>query len=138
MTGALFHETRRNAFQHDALGNRDFAQGRQITLVHHAWVQMGQQARFFEHQQSHGAQIRQCRLVAQFGQLFPCHAIARFRLVAQGEKRFVTACLGPRAGHRQDFVRGHKGALAAPGRMGKGAVVTNIATQLGQRYEDLA
>ncbi len=57
MASALFHKSGRNAFQHDALGDRNLAQGRQIALVHDTGVQMRQQARFLEHQQGHGAQI---------------------------------------------------------------------------------
>ena len=74
--------------------------------------------------------------MAQFGQLAPSLGKAQFRLVAQGEQRFGAAGGGAGAGHFQHLVRRHVGALTGA-RAREGAVVAQVAAQLGQRQEDL-
>jgi len=71
-------------------------------------------------------------------ELLACRAVAQLRLVAQGEQRLVAARLGAGAGDGEDLVAGQIDPLAAARRLGEGAVVTDVAAQLGERDEDLA
>ncbi len=110
----------------------------ELLLAHHPGIEVRQQAGLLQHQPRHGGEIGERRRVAERGQFLARLPVAQLRLVAEREQGLVAA--GPRAGARdgEHLVRGEEGALAAPRRMGEGAVVADIAAELGERDEHLA
>ena len=124
--------------QHDPLRHRDLAQPVDIGPRHDAGVQMRQQPGLAQHQLRHRGEVGEGGLVAEPGQRLARRAVAQFRLVAQREERLMAAGARPGRGDRQHLVGIEIGGLAAARRMGEGAVVADVAAQLGQRDEDLA
>ena len=114
------------------------AERRDFFARHDARIDVGQQAGLVQHQRAHRAQVLDGRLVTQRGQGLTRGAIAQFRLVAQGEQRLCAACGGACPRDRQHRlgrqIRWPLGARA----FGERAVVAHVATQFGQRDEDLA
>ena len=134
----LPHQPRRHALEHDSLRDRDLAQEGDVLGGHDAGVGVGQQPRLLRHDARDLGQVGDGRLVAERGQLFARHLVAQLGLVAEGEERLRTACGSAGAGDFQHLVDAHVGALAAPGRLREGAVVANVAAELGQGNEDVA
>src|SRR6516165_1758363 len=71
-------------------------------------------------------------------ELLGSRAIAQLGLVAEREQGLLAASCAPSAGNAQHLVNGQIRSLAATRRMRKGAVVTHIAAELGERDKDLA
>ncbi len=126
------------ALQHDPLRYRDRAQPVELLAGHHTGVEVRQEAGFFQHQLGHFGEIREGGVVAEPGQSLAGGAVAQLGLVAQREQRLPAAGLGAGAGDRHHLFGVEIGRLAAPRRMREGAVMANIAAQLGQRDEHLA
>ncbi len=91
-----------------------------------------------QYQFRHLGEIGEGRVMAEPSQVLARRGIAQFGLVAQCEQRLMAAGAGTGAGDRQHLVGVEIGGLAATRRMGEGAVMADVAAQLGQRDEDLA
>ena len=76
--------------------------------------------------------------MAEGRQLLARDLVAQLRLVAEGEQRFLAARGGAGARDGQHLVPRHVGALSFAGRVREGAVMADVAAELGQRNEDLA
>ena len=64
--------------------------------------------------------------------------VAKLRFVAESEQRFLATGPDPGACDDPHGVARQIGRLTGARRMGKGAVVADVAAKLGQRNEDLA
>ena len=93
---------------------------------------MRQEAGLAQDQPGHLGEIGERRFVAEPGERLARRGIAQFGLVAEGEQRLVAARLGPGAGDRQHRLGVEISGLARPRRMGEGAVMADVAAQLGQ------
>ena len=126
------------AFQHDALASGHIAQRQQLCPIHHAGIGMGQQPGFTQHQITHGHQVFDGAGMAHFRQGVARLAPAQFGLIAQRKQRFRATCLGAGTRNRQHFVWRQIRRTSRTGFFGEGAVMADIAAELGQRNEDLA
>ena len=107
-------------------------------MAHHAWIDVRQQAGFFEDETSDFRQIGQGRGMPEIIQRLPRRAIAHLRFVAEREQRFLAARLSASPGHGKNFIPRHVSCHALARRLRKRAVVANIATKMSQRDENLA
>ena len=117
----------------------DLAQAGDVLARHHAGIDVRQQAGLVEHQLAHRGQIVDRRGVAQRGERIARRRVAQLGLVAEREQRFVCSrrgCAG--AGDLQHLVRATDRRARRPRRLGEGAVVADVAAELGQRDEHLA
>ncbi len=126
------------ALQHDPLRHRNRAQPVDIGPRHDAGVEMRQEPGLAQHQLRHLGEVGERGLVAEPGQRLARRAVAQFGLVAQREQRLAAAGARAGAGDRQHLLGVEIGGLAAARRMREGAVVADVAAQLGQRDEHLA
>jgi len=76
--------------------------------------------------------------VPEFGQLPGGGPVAPFGLVPEGEEGLLAAGRRPSPGDGENVVAGEIGTLAGPRRLGKGAVVADVAAELGEGDEHLA
>ena len=90
-----------------------------------------------EHRLSGPTEILECRLAPERVELFSGGSVTQLGLVAEGEQRLAAAgrCAG--ASDVEDLVDAQVCPLASARRAGEGAVVTDVATELRQRDEDL-
>jgi hypothetical protein len=126
MRAAALPQSLGGALQHDALRHRHRAQPFDVGAAHHARIEMRQQAGFLQYQRGHLGEVGERRVMAEPRQRLARRAVAQFGLVAQREQRLLAAGLGAGLGDRQHLVAVEIGRLAAPRRMGEGAVVADI------------
>ena len=138
MRHAFLTQARRGGFEHDSHGRTDCAQRRDLVCIHTARVNMWQQPGFLQHPGSHFTHILQCAGKTHFRKRAPRRCITQFWLFTQGEKCFLAAHLSALATQFQYLLNTHIGLWDMPGCLGEGAVVADIATQMGQRNEHLA
>ena len=105
---------------------------------HDARIGVRQQAGLAQHQSAHRGEIRDRRLVAERRQRLARGVVAQLRLVAEGEQRLGAARRRAGPGDGQHLIRRQEGRLARLGPFGEGAVVANIAAEMGERNEHLA
>ena len=105
---------------------------------HDAGIGVRQQAGLAQHQAAHRGEILDGGGVAQRRQRIARRLVAQLRLVAQGEQRLGAARRLAGAGDGEHLVGRQVGRLAGPRPLGEGAVVADVAAQVGQRNEDLA
>ena len=138
MHAALLAQPLAGRFQHDALARRDLAQRRDLLARHDTGIGVRQQAGLAQHQGAHGSEVVDRRLVAQRRQLFLGRAVTQLGLVTQREQRLGAARFLAGPGDRQHLVGRKIVGTAGVRRLREGAVVADIAAQLGQRDEDLS
>ena len=131
-------EAARAALQHHALRDRDFPQRCKIGRIEQARIDVRQQTELLEHEARGFRQIRQRRPVSEAIQVVARRPVAKLRFVAEREQSFFAAGPDPSACDGPHGVVRQIGRLTGARRMGKGAVVTDVAAKLGQRNEDLA
>ncbi len=124
--------------EHDPLRHRHLSQHVDIRPSHDPGVQMRQEAGLAQHQFRHRGKIGEGRLVAEMRQRLARRGVAQLGLVAQGEERLMAAGARPGTGDRQHLIGVEVSGLAAARRVGEGAIVADVAAQLGQRDEDFA
>ena len=125
-------------FEHEPLGHGGAAQGGHIGWRQMARVEMRQQASLLVHHSRSLREIRQGGAMSEAQKLIGGAAIAQLRLVAEREQGFLAACRLTRPRDGKDFVERQIGSLVLARRMGKRAVVANVAAKLRQRNKDLA
>ena len=81
-----------------------FRRAARSAAVEEPGIDVRQQAGFVEDEAGHFGEIRQRRLVAEACELFARAAIAKLRLVAEREQRFLAAGVAPGARDRQDLI----------------------------------
>ena len=126
------------ALEHHALRGRDLAQRAQVFTAQHAGIEMRQQRRLFQHQRRHGGEVGERALVTEDPEPLARRAVAEFRLVAEGEQGLLASGSSAGLGHAQHLVRRHERRLTPARWPGEGAVVADVATEMGERDEDLA
>ena len=99
---------------------------------------MRQQAGLTQHPSGDMLQVAEGRVEPELGQGLAGGGIAQLRLVAEGEQGLLAARRDAASGDLQDLVGGQVGPGHLPRRLGEGAVVANVAAELGQRDEHLA
>ena len=138
MDAALFTKSLAGRFEHDALAGGDSAQRGDLLARHDAGIGVRQQAGLAQHQAAHRGQILDRGSVAERGQRIARRGVAQLRLVTQGEQRLGAARRLARAGDGEDLIGRQVGRLAGARPFGEGAVMADVAAQMGQRNEDLA
>ena len=126
------------ALEHDPLRHRYGTQPLDIGSGHDSGVEMRQEPGLAQHQLGHCGEVGERGLVTEPRQRLARRGVAQFGLVAQCEERLVAAGARPGPGDRQHLIGVEVGGLAAARRVGEGAIVADVAAQLGQRDEDLA
>ena len=121
--------------QHQPGRHRDRAQPLEVGRAHHAGIDVRQQAGLLEHPPRDLGEIVERGRVAQRGQRLARHAVAALGLVAEREQRLVAAGRGAGLRDRQHLVDRQIGRLQVARRMREGAVVADVAAQLGERDE---
>ena len=134
----LLVEPHGNALEHDAHGRSHRPQMLKVFSGHQPRVEVRQEARLEQDPLRRLPQVGKGGLVAQLGQAVTGGLVAQFRLVAEGEQRFLATGLGGKAGLAQHGVKRHVSRLALLRRLGEDAVVADVPAQVGQRQEDLA
>ncbi len=99
---------------------------------------MREQAGLGEHGLGHLGEIGERRGMPQPVEFLARHAIAQLRLVAEGEQGLLAAGLLAGAGDGEDLLAREERLHILLRRVGEGAVVADVAAELGQRNEDLA
>src|SRR6516162_11718153 len=99
---------------------------------------MREQAGLAPYQFRHRGEIGEGSLVTEPGQCLARRGVPQFGLVAQREQRLMTS--GARAGcrNRENLIGVEVSGFVATRWMGEGAIVADVAAELGQRDEDLA
>ena len=123
--------------QHDALRHRHLAQAGEPRLVHHARIEVRQQARLFQHQRCRSLEIFQRRLGAERAQSIAGRRVTQLRLVAQREQRLLAAGGLAPAGDVEHGLGREVVRLGLARRVRERAVVAHVPAQLGQRDEHL-
>src|SRR3954453_17282978 len=98
---------------------------------------MREQAGLLEHESSTARHVVERRRAPTRGELVASDAVAKLRLVAQGEERLAAPGCSPRAGDLEHLVLAHVRRLPPPWRPRERAVAADIAAELRQRDEDL-
>ena len=138
MRHALLAQPLGQALNHQPLRNRYRAQRLYVGRRQGAGIEVRQQAGLGMHQLGHGGEIGKCRRMAQFLELAARRRIAQLRLVAEREQRLHAARLGAIAGEAENLVRREIGACALLRRLGEGAIMADVAAQMGERNKNLA
>ena len=138
MRPAALRQPLARGLQHDPLRYRDFPQHIEVVASQEAGVEVRQQPGFLEHQPGHLGEVGEGGFVAERRKLLARRAVAQFRLVAECEQCLMAARIGAGTGNGQNLVAVEINAFALPRRLGEGAVVADVAAELGQRNEDLA
>ena len=125
-------------FQHNPLRYRYRAQPVDVSARHDAGVQMRQEPGLAQHQLRHLSKVGEGGVVAEASQRLARCAVAQFGLVTQCEKGLTATGARPGRGDLQHLLSIEVDRLAAPRRVGEGAIVADVAAQLGQRDKDLA
>ena len=123
--------------QHDALRHRHLAQAAQPRFIHHAGIEVRQQAGLLEHQPRAFFEIIERGGVAERGERVARGGVAALGLIAEREQGFLAAGRGTGPRDRQHLVAGKIGGVRFRRRLREGAVVAHVAAQLGERNEDL-
>ena len=137
MRAAAGREARGGGLQHDPHRRRHRAERGEIVGAHQPRIEVGQEAGPREHEPGDFAEVGQRRRVAERRELVAGDTVAALGLVAEGEERLGASRRPPGLGDGEDILGRQVGALAPPRRMGEGAVVADVAAELGQRDEDL-
>src|SRR4051812_17598833 len=98
---------------------------------------MREQAGLLEHESSTAHQVVERRRAPTRGELVASDAVAKLRLVAQGEERLAAPGCSPRVRDLEHLVLAHVRRLPPPWRPRERAVPADIAAELRQRDEDL-
>jgi hypothetical protein len=106
--------------------------------VEHARVEVGQQSRLLAYALRNLREISECAVAAELGERIARRPIPKFRFVPERKQNFFAP--GPRAFTRQcqRVVDAHVNRRQFAWGRREGAVVADIATQLGQGREYFA
>ena len=135
MRPATTGEAGRQAFQHDALRDRNLAKRRDVVPAQHARIDVRQQPGLLEHETSGVEQVFDGRLESEPVERLAGGAIAQLRLVAEGEQRLLAAGRPSGLGDRQHLIRREIGGAVPTRRRGEGAVVAHVAAKPRQWNE---
>jgi hypothetical protein len=127
--------------EHHPHGRRDRLEPVQLLPRHDPGVEVGEQAGLLEHEDGHGADVGERGVVPLLVEPLLRLGPAVLRSVAEGEQRLGATELTALAGDLEDLVGGEVRRLPVAGEVARcgdeGAVVTPVAAQPGDRYEDL-
>ncbi len=134
---ALLAQAGTGGLQHDPLRWSEPAQLGKFGAVEHTGVGVRQQTRLLEHGTHAFGQIRGGRQVAQLGELAASRLVTQFGLVTKRKQRLSTAGGLAQLGDRDNLIDRHVIAFVLAGRLGKGAVVADVAAEDREGNEDL-
>src|SRR6185436_10066515 len=123
--------------QHDAHADVDLAQGGQIALAHEPGIGVGQERRLLQRELAHRAEVAERGAMSVALEELAVLGEARLRPIAQREERLLGAEAGAGLRERHDLVRRQRARSGLAGIAPERAVATVVATQRGQRHEDL-
>ena len=125
-------------FQHQALRDRDGAEGRDLLGVEHARVGVRQEAGLREDEPRALDEIGVGTRVPEGCELRARDRVAQLGLVAEGEERLLAAGRSTCAGDREHLLARQIGALAPARCCRKRAIMADVAAEPRERDEHLA
>ncbi len=132
------HQPLGSALQHQPHRHRHRPQQRQIVVAHDPGIDMRQQPGLGHHRTAHLGEVGDGAGESQRGQRLGGGAVAQLRLVAEREEGLLAAGGRAGTGNGEDLVLHEVGRAARTRPLGKGAVMADVAAELGERDEDLA
>ena len=130
-------EVAAEGLDHHPLRRRDGAQAGELVGGEGAGVGVGEHAGLVEHQLGHGHEVVDGARVAVVGEPLGGDRVALLGRLTEGEEGLVAADAGAGAGQGGDLLRGEVRRVEPGRRLGEGAVAAAVATQHGERDEDL-
>ena len=126
-------------FEHDAHGGRDGPQARKFVRRHGAGIEVPattrSRAKRFRRRDAGSRASNRNRVPAR---PLARGLVAQLRFLAEGEQRFPASERGAVAGNFEYLVHTHVGCFQLARHLRKGAIVANIAAQVGEWNKDLA
>jgi hypothetical protein len=127
----------RDGLEHDAHADVDLPERGEVSLAHDTRIRVRQESRFPDDEGRDLSQIAERRAMPHAPEEVAVLGEDRLRPVTQGKQRFFGAEPLAGSGQRQDLVGSHAQRAGLAGVAAKGAVPAVVATEVGQRDEDL-
>jgi flavin reductase (DIM6/NTAB) family NADH-FMN oxidoreductase RutF len=125
-------------FEHETHAGRNGGKAGDPFGAEQSGIGMRQQGGFAKDEFAHGLEIMECRFVAEMA-----HRVSHLRkqelgLVSQAEKSLGATEFLSLASHGEHLVRVHGMSAGVAGIATEGAIAAIVATEIGERQEDLA
>ena len=123
--------------EHHALRRRHRPEDGELVGIERTGIGVGEQADLVQHELGHGREVGDGGVVTVLGQPATSGVVALLGALAEGEQGLVAAGLGPGPGDRQHLIGFEVRRVEPGGWLGEGAIAALVATQHGERDEDL-
>ena len=135
---ARLAKPRAQRFEHDSLTDGHCPERLYLGAAHQSGVGVRQEAGLTQHKRAHRLEIADRGFISERIQRLARGAVAKLRLVAEGEQRLRAAGGRTGAGDGQHLVRSEIRGAPRARPLGEGAIVTDIPAKMGERNEHLA